>query len=149
MNFDESQRFYQVPFMQLLGIDRAFSEGGKARLVVDSRSELENPMRSLHGGVVATLLDVVMASAAVSHIQFSRTAVTLNLNINYLRPGNGRLFADGEVISGDDEVVYCKALVTDEQGQIVAHSHGSFRYLQLPGHATEAASQPSIQDARI
>lgn len=136
MTDDERQRFYQIPFMRLLGIDRAYSEGGRARLIVDTRRELENPMQAMHGGVVATLVDVVMASAAVSRIRFVRTAVTLNLNISYLRPGNGRLIADGEVVSGDDDVVHCKATVTDARGQAVAHSHGSFRYLQLPARAS-------------
>lgn len=129
---DNSQRFYEVPFMGLLGIDRAFSKGGKAQLVVAARRDLENPMRAMHGGVVATLLDVVMASAAVSRIDFSRTAVTLNMNISYLRPGHGRLVADGEVVMDGDEVVHCKACVTDEDGHIVARSQGSFRYLPIP-----------------
>lgn len=128
---DERQRFYTVPFMQLLEIDREFSVDGRARLVVEGRRELENPIRAMHGGVVATLLDVVMASAAVSRVDFQRTAVTLNMNISYLNPGRGRLVADGEVVTVDGDVVYCEARVMDAQGTLVARSQGSFRYLDL------------------
>ncbi|RCW67371.1 PaaI family thioesterase [Pseudorhodoferax soli] len=136
MDAAESMRLYNaVPFMQLLGIRREFSEGGRARLVVDGRQELENPIRAMHGGVVATLLDVVMASAAVSKIGFARTAVTLDMNISYLQPGRGRLTADGEAlaIDVDGDTVQCRAEVRDDAGRCVARSMGSFRYLPLPG----------------
>ena len=135
MTPEESLRFYNaVPFNQLLGIRREFSEGGRARLVVEPRRELENPIRAMHGGVVATLLDVVMASAAVSQIGFARTAVTLDMNISYLQPGRGRLTADGEVLAADadGDIVQCRAEVRDDQGQCVARAMGSFRYLPLP-----------------
>ena len=126
-----AEAFAALPFMALLGVRREFSSGGRARLVVDTRPELENPTRALHGGVVATLVDVVMASAAVSRVDFAKTAVTLTLNTSYLRPGLGRLTADGEVLSVDEDgdVVQCQARVTDAQGAVVAHSIGSFRYL--------------------
>ena len=34
--------FGQVPFMQLLDVRREFSEGGRARLVIDERPEIGN-----------------------------------------------------------------------------------------------------------
>ncbi len=131
---EAARRYDAVPFSQLLGIRREFSEGGRARLVVDARRELENPIHAVHGGVVATLLDVVMASAAVSRIGFARTAVTLDLNISYLQPGRGRLTADGEAlaIADDGDTVHCRAEVRDDAGRCVARSMGSFRYLPLP-----------------
>ena len=123
--------FHRVPFTQLLGVRRAFSRGGKARLVVHARPELENLIHAMHGGVVATLVDVAMASAAVSQIDFARTAVTLNLNTSFLQPGRGRLTADGEVLDITDDVAQCRAVVTDEGGRVVARAAGSFRYLDF------------------
>ncbi|MGJ7557655.1 PaaI family thioesterase [Variovorax sp. RB2P76] len=126
-----AEAFAALPFMALLGVRREFSGGGRARLVVDTRPDLENPTRAMHGGVVATLVDVVMASAAVSRVDFAKTAVTLTLNTSYLHPGLGRLTADGEVtdVDADGGVVQCRAQVTDAQGRMVARSVGSFRYL--------------------
>jgi uncharacterized protein (TIGR00369 family) len=129
---DRSQAFARVSFMQLLGVQREFSRDGRARLVVGARQELENLIGAMHGGVVATLVDVVMASAAVSKIDFVRTAVTLNLNTSYLQPGRGRLTADGEVIGFDDEIAWCQATVSDESGRLIARATGSFRYLDIP-----------------
>jgi uncharacterized protein (TIGR00369 family) len=124
--------FAQVPFMRLLDMRREFSEGGRARLVIDERPEIGNVIGAVHGGVVITMLDVVMASAAVSKLGFTRTAVTLNMNTSFLEPGRGRLTADGEVVSHDDSVAWCRATVTDGHGQTIAQAQGSFRYLPLP-----------------
>ena len=140
---DPRQTFGQVPFMRLLGARREFSEAGRARLAIDERRELGNVIGALHGGVVATLLDVVMASAAVSVFDFTRTAVTLNLNTSFLEPGRGRLTADGEVVQHDDSVAWCRASITDAGGRLVAQAQGSFRYLPLP----QARSQTNQETA--
>jgi uncharacterized protein (TIGR00369 family) len=124
--------FGQVPFTALLQARREFSAGGRARLVLDARPELGNVIGAVHGGVVVTLLDVAMASAAVSVVDFTRTAVTLNLNTSFLEPGRGRLVADGEVLRHDGSVAWCSASVREEGGRVVANAQGSFRYLPLP-----------------
>ena len=121
--------FAGVPFTRLLGVRREYSEGGRARLVVDARPEFENVIGAMHGGIVATLLDVAMASAAVSKVDFEMTAVTLSMNSTFVRPGHGRLTADGEVLAVDDAVAQCQASVVDEGGRLVARAIGSFRYL--------------------
>ena len=127
--------FGQVPFTRLLGARREFSEGGRARLVIDERPELGNVIGAVHGGVLVTLLDVVMASAAVSLFDFERTAVTLNLNTSFHAPGRGRLTADGEVVQHDASVAWCRASVSDDAGRVIARAQGSFRYLPLPQSA--------------
>lgn len=127
--------FNRVPFMRLLGMQRTLSSGGRAQLVVEAREDLNNLIGSAHGGVVLTLLDVVMASAAVSQVDFQRTAVTLSLNSQFLRPGLGRLQADGEVCAIDGDVAHCRAVVSDAQGQAVARAQGSFRFLPLSAAA--------------
>jgi uncharacterized protein (TIGR00369 family) len=143
LDTDPKEAFWHVPFTKLLGVRREFTEGGRARLVVDQRPELLNPTMALHGGVVATLVDVVMASAAVSRIAFARTAVTLSMNVSYLAPGRGRLTADGEVLAVQDGVAHCQAVVTAEGGHCVARAAGSFRYID---HAA-TRPQPS-QESR-
>ena len=122
--------FAGVPFTRLLGMRRNFSEGGRAQLVIDARPEFENVIGAMHGGIVATLLDVAMASAAVSKIDFEMTAVTLSMNSTFIRPGRGRLTANGEVLGGvDDGVVLCQAAALDDGAQVIARAIGSFRYL--------------------
>lgn len=125
--------YARVAFTRSLGVQRAYSKDGRARLTIEGRPELENVIQAIHGGVVLTLLDVAMASAAVSLIDFTKTAVTLNLNTSFLRPGRGRLVADGEVLETLDGVILCQGEVRDASGEVVARGIGTFRYLPLPG----------------
>ena len=129
---DPRHVFSAVPFMQMLGVRRELSAGGKARLVLEARPELGNVIGAVHGGVIVTLLDVVMASAAVSIRNFEVTAVTLNLDSSFIGPGRGTLTADGELTARDDSLAWCTARVCDADGSLVAMSHGCFRYLPLP-----------------
>jgi uncharacterized protein (TIGR00369 family) len=133
---DPRQIFGAVPFTRLLGVQRPFSENGRAQLVIEPRAELGNVIGAMHGGVVMTLLDVVMASAAVSQREFSCTAVTLHLDSTFLEPGRGRLTADGEVLHHDEHIAHCRASVTDGEGRVVAQGLGSFRYLPYPAPKT-------------
>lgn len=124
--------FAKTPFTRLLGMQRDYSEGGKAQISLDPHADLGNVIGAVHGGVVVTLLDVVMASAAVSQVNFQKTVVTLNLGTSFLEPGRGALTAQGEVVRCDDDVAWCQAKVCDAQGRVVAKGHGSFRYLPRP-----------------
>lgn len=129
---DPRNVFQRVPFMALIGATRKFSKGGRARLALEARADLGNVIGGVHGGCVLTLLDVVMASAAVSALDFQRTAVTLSMDSSFLAPGRGRLVADGEVLQQDGHIAHCRAWVTDAQGAMVARALGTFRYLPLP-----------------
>ena len=121
--------FAAVPFTRLLGVQREYSEGGRSRFVLDMRRELENMVQATHGGVIATLLDVAMASAAMSKLDFEMLVVTLSMNTSFLSPGRGRLTAEGEVLAVDANIATCSARIVDDGGRLVAQAQGSFRYL--------------------
>jgi len=129
---DRRNAYARVPFTRMMGVERAYSQDGRARLLIDARPELQNVIGAVHGGVILTMLDVVMASAAVSLVDFTKTAVTLNLNTSFLRPGLGRIVADGFALETDDGVVSCSAEARDASGELVATALGTFRYLPLP-----------------
>lgn len=139
---DPRNVFAQVPFMGLLGMRREFARDGRSRLVMEPRPELGNVIGAMHGGVVLTMLDVAMASAAVSRHDFQLTAVTLNMDSSFVEPGRGRLTADGELLDDDGSVALCSARVTDAQGRLVAQALGSFRYLPLPKTPTPEGDTP-------
>jgi uncharacterized protein (TIGR00369 family) len=134
---DPRNAFARVPFTRWLGLRRESSHGGRSRFVLDPRPELQNMVDTVHGGVVATLLDVAMASAAVSKLDFAMTAVTLGMNSSFVHPGRGRLVVDGEVLAVDDGIASCRARVVDEAGRLVAQALGSFRYVPHRPRRTE------------
>lgn len=135
--------FDRVPFLRLLGARRAFSQSGRARVVLEPKPKLGNVIGAVHGGAVVTLLDVAMASAAVSAVDFTRTAVTLHLDTHFIEPGRGTLNADGELLRRDDALAWCRARLTDGEGRLVAQAQGTFRYLPLPAATTTSAAIPT------
>jgi uncharacterized protein (TIGR00369 family) len=122
--------FPHVPFTRLLGVVREFADDGRARLSVDTRADLTNLHDTAHGGVILTLIDVAMASAAMSRVDFARSLVTIDLSAQFVGPGSGRLIADGRVVGGGSSVCFCEATVATADGALVARGMGSFKYVK-------------------
>lgn len=123
--------FHRIPFMKLLGVTREFSENGLARLRMPMRPEFTNLFDAAHGGVLMTLLDTAMASAAVSSVGFRSSAVTLSISVSFLQPGRGALTIEGKRTGGGRSICYCEGTVFDEQGTALARAIGSFRFKNL------------------
>jgi len=104
--FEMLKRLYeeQIPFNKLLGIRVISADNGKASIGFDFRPELVGnfKMNILHGGVIASVLDLV-GGAAVIAAYGPDTPLhgmgTVDLRTDYLRPGSGKHFiATGEVL---------------------------------------------------
>lgn len=124
----------EVPFLTLLGFHGVRSADGETELWLDVRPELTNHFASVHGGVVATMLDVAMASAARTLHPDTEGAMTVSITLNYLRaPGTGRLTARGTVRQAGRSLVFCEAQVTDAQGVVSATAIGTFKLRRRGG----------------
>ena len=127
---DTSTLFARVPFNRLLGLQREFCEAGQARMVLETLDELTNNFEATHGGVIMTLLDVAMSSAALSKSGFQRAVVTIDMSTSFLKPGRGRLVAHGTALGGGRSVCFCEARIEDEAGDLVAKAMGTFKYVR-------------------
>lgn len=126
---DTSALFDQVAFNRLLNLQREFAQDGVARLVLQARPELTNNFLAVHGGVVMTLLDGVMSSAALSKSGFTRAVVTIDMSTSFIKPARGRLVAHGQAVGGGRSVCFCEARIEDEAGDLVAKAMGTFKYV--------------------
>jgi uncharacterized protein (TIGR00369 family) len=94
----------QIPFNKLLGIRVIGAEDGKAAIGFDFRPELVGnfKMNILHGGVIASVLDLVGGAAVIASFgpdEPLHGMGTVDLRTDYLRPGSGKHFiATGEVL---------------------------------------------------
>ena len=79
-----------IPFNVFLGMQVEEARDGMALMRVPTRPELTgDPFRpALHGGVISALADTVAGLAVFTLIQKGQTASTLDLRVDYLRPGN-------------------------------------------------------------
>jgi uncharacterized protein (TIGR00369 family) len=126
-----------VPFVDHLGFELVRFQDGEAEIHLVPRDEHLNSWSVVHGGVLMTLLDVVMAHAARSPneggLPDTRGVVTVEMKTSFVRPGLGPLTAHGKVLHQSTTLAFTEGAVTDEDGELVAHATGTFKYLrQLP-----------------
>lgn len=141
-----------IPFVELLGLELLSMGDGRAELRLPPRPEHQNSFHIPHGGVVMTVLDVVMAHAArslnVDGQGQQHGVVTIEMKTSFMRPGQGTLRAVGTVMHATAKMAFCEGRVLDEAGQICAHATGTFKFLRaLPvsGRATQALSRVPLQ----
>ena len=125
-----------IPFNRVLGLKIDSLDPKTPRLRFDMRPELVgNPVRQiLHGGVISATLDVV-GGLAIALASLAKKADetparqfpnigTIDLRIDYLRPGRGKFFiASGRVVRlGGRVAVAHMELVNDTGDQIATGS---------------------------
>ncbi len=123
--------FVPIPFLDLLGAKRESVADGKARLTLELQPQLRNLYDGFHGGVIMTLLDVAMASAAVSRSDFKNTVVTVDISVSFLAPASGTVIAEAEATGGGKSMCFCEGRVTDPNGKLLARALGTFKYLKV------------------
>jgi uncharacterized protein (TIGR00369 family) len=123
-----------IPFVEMLGFELVSWDAGRAEIALTLREELTNSWSVVHGGVLMTLLDVAMASAARSPnqpgIESSPGVVTIEMKTTFMRPGLGRLVGKGQLVHRTASMAFCEASIFDEADLIVAQATGTFKYLK-------------------
>jgi uncharacterized protein (TIGR00369 family) len=118
----------------MLGFELVSFDAGQAEIALTLRDELTNSWSVAHGGVLMTLLDVAMASAARSPnqpgIKASPGVVTIEMKTTFMRPGLGRIVARGQLVHRTASMAFCESSVFDAAGVIVAQATGTFKYLK-------------------
>lgn len=127
--------FLPIPFLELLGVQRESVANGKARLTLELQPQLRNLYDGFHGGVLMTLLDVAMASAAVSRADFKNTVVTVDISVSFLAPASGTVVAEAEATGGGKSMCFCEGRVLDSSGKMVARALGTFKYLKIAANS--------------
>ena len=99
-------------------------DDGTSAVVVDAGEEHLNPRGSVHGGVLATIIDVAMGTAVAT--TGGEAPVTVSLSVTYLEPGRpGRLEGRARVRKRGKRLVVVEAEVVQD-GDVVADALGTF-----------------------
>jgi uncharacterized protein (TIGR00369 family) len=124
------------PVMQLVGMDGFSVEEGSVTFHLHPREFHYNPLGSIHGGVISTLLDSACGCSVHSVLPAGVGYTSLDLNVKFLRPvtvASGRLSCRGEVLQRGRRTALAEARMTDEAGRLVAHATSSCLIFDLPG----------------
>jgi acyl-CoA thioesterase len=108
-----------------LGILVESLSSGRAVYVLDPSPATINAMFTVHGGVLATLMDTAMGSAVFTRLGDGWYYTTLELKANFIRPvqlGGKRLTCVGQTIHVGRRTATAEARITDPDGALIAHA---------------------------
>lgn len=109
----------------LLGMTMEEVEAGRVVFALTPRPELGNPLGTVHGGMITTLLDSAMGCAVHSVLPPGAGYTTVELKVNFVRPillDDGPVRAEGTIIHVGGRLATAEGRVLDDQGRLVAHA---------------------------
>jgi uncharacterized protein (TIGR00369 family) len=125
------------PLLESLGVELLEWQLDTCTLGLDIQPHHLNRQRSLHGGVIATLLDAACGYAGIYSPsgEVSRHAVTVMLNISYIgMVQGGRVKVTGRVTGSGRKIYFAAAELRRESGELVATAQGSFKRSATSGN---------------
>ncbi|HEY5476957.1 MAG TPA: PaaI family thioesterase [Tepidiformaceae bacterium] len=130
MTSPEARRgFNDYPLHRALGITLEEVRPGFARIAMKTSGlTLGGIGGSVHGGLLATMVDIVMLEALSATRQpGDQFAGTAELSISYLRPALGdRVFAEATVIKKGRSLAVAEVSIIDEQGRLCARGRTTY-----------------------
>lgn len=109
---------------QTLGYDVTEAESGRVVVTVEPSNAHLNPYGTVHGGLVATLLDSCMGLAVQSTLEQGLGQTTVEFKIALLRPitpQTGLIQAEGVVLHRGRRIGSAEGRLIDGQGRLLAH----------------------------
>lgn len=124
------------PIMDTLGITDLRPELGRVVVEMPAAEFHYNPLGSVHGGVISTLLDTAAACAVHTTLAAGELYTSVDLTVKFLRPvtvDSGLLTCEGTVIQRGRRTALAQAQLTDGAGKLVAHATSTCLIMQAGG----------------
>ena len=133
MDFEKLRLYRNIKnnFANLLDIKLSEISEGYAKAEMDVKTELLNPIGSLHGGCLYTIADIAGGAAASS---YGVHVTTIDGNFHYLRAGinTKKLFATTTEIKRGKKILVYSISVTDQDDVELAMGIFSFMSIGKP-----------------
>jgi uncharacterized protein (TIGR00369 family) len=110
---------------QFLGVRVRTVSPGRMVATIEAREELHNPFGSMHGGVIAGLVDHVLGAVLYPVIPRGHWAATTEFKLNYLAPvREGTVTAEASIISMTRRTAVVRVEVSND-GRAVCSAQGT------------------------
>lgn len=121
----------EIPFVDHCGIEALEPKEERTYLRLVLGPEHANNLGIAHGGILCTLIDVAMGTAARRRV--GMPVMTLTMQTNFVSPGRGTLLAEGRVLRAGRAIVHGEATITGPEGEVVATGSGVFKAVKSGG----------------
>lgn len=133
------KRLQRQSFMNYIGFEITNIAEGAITGQLILRPEHRQHSGFVHGGVTATMADVVMGFSSLSLVPEGHQVVTVELKVSYLNPGVGdRILAHGWVLKQGQKLNFCEA-------ELFSMKEGDEPLLIAKASATMATIDPSAE----
>ncbi|HWA37201.1 MAG TPA: PaaI family thioesterase [Burkholderiales bacterium] len=126
----EFAREYQkkIPFVAHLKILTEALGEGTAKLSMPVEPHMKNSLGTAHGGVIMSLLDVALCTAARTLHPESVGVVTIDLSTSFIGGATGaKLLAEARVLKDSRSMTFVEAEAKNDDGSLVAKAIATVR----------------------
>jgi uncharacterized protein (TIGR00369 family) len=123
------------PIAAHFGLDIDVVEEGRVTFTCAPDESGFNPIGTIHGGVLCTLLDTVCGCAMQSVLPQGKGYTSVEIKVNYVkavRGNSGPLTAEGTVVKAGSRVGFTEGVVRDATGAVVATASSTLLVFDLP-----------------
>lgn len=97
---------------------------GRAVFVGSPTRAFLNPLNTIHGGWIATIIDSALGCAVHSKLASGQTYTTTAMTVNYVRalaPDSGEVRCEAVAVHSGRRTATSEARLTDSKGRLIAH----------------------------
>ncbi len=116
-----------MPFAEKLGVRVGHKRIGDVGLELALREEHMNSWQVAHGGVVMSMLDIVMGMSAKSLDDASVGATTVELKTNFIKAATGYVIARGTAQRAGRSLVFAEGELRNDAQELLARATGTFK----------------------
>ena len=125
-----------IPFAEKLGVRIVHRNIGDVGLELDLIDDHMNSWQMAHGGVIMSMLDIVMGMSAKTLDDASSGATTIELKTNFLKAATGRVTARALAQRAGRSLVYVEGELRNEPQDLLARATGTFK-LRYPRNESD------------
>ncbi len=119
----------KLPFLEHIGAALEELSQECAVLTIDTQKYHLQHLGFVHGGVISSLADNTGWYAVIANLPENKTAVTIEIKINYLKPAKeGKLKAVGRVVKMGKRVAFAVVELYSKE-DLVAYATGTYAIL--------------------
>lgn len=125
----------QPPLGEKLGISLIEADHGHAIFEATPDGSSYNPMGSVHGGYIATILESACGIAAHTALKAGYGYTTLELKVSFVKglsSSSGTIRATGRLISMGRRAAFTEATLHNDKGQVCATATSTLLVFEMP-----------------
>ena len=105
----------------------------RARIRMPYQQQFTNSRGDMHGGAIATLLDVGLSAAARAHDPKRYGVITVDLTIHYIAPAAADVICTAVCEKRGRSLCFVRGKITNEAGEMLGMASGTFKLVDRTG----------------